>query len=62
MYSQSDFGHRHIDPLTKAVLDLINQSNRNCGALRMAVRILSYTFSLSNPSLCNIQICWGPER
>ena len=43
--------------LTRAVLDLMNQSNRNWGALRMAVRISSYTFSLSKPNLCSMHIC-----
>lgn len=44
---------------TCAVLDFRNQSNRNCGALLQAILSSSYTFSLSNPSLCSIQIWRG---
>ena len=42
---------------TTAVLDFINQSNLNCGALLTACRNSSYTFSLSKPSLWSMQIC-----
>ena len=49
--------HDDVSCLTWAVLDLRNQSNRNWGALRQAMRSSSYTFSFSNPSLCSMQIC-----
>ena len=48
--------HSYSKTLTWAVLDLRNQSNRNCGALLHAILSSSYTFSLSNPSLCSMQI------
>lgn len=50
-------GRRQISYLrcnSTAVRDLRNQSKRNCGAACTAARSSSYTFSLSNPNLCNI--------
>ena len=53
--------HSYSKILTWAVLDLRNQSNRNCGALLHAILSSSYTFSLSNPSLCSMQI-WRTKK
>lgn len=47
----------HTRPyFTMAVLDLRNQSKRNCGELRMHWRSSSYTLSLSKPSLWSMQM------
>ena len=62
-YSELDSFLHKIQRITWAVLDLRNQSKRNCGALLQAILSSSYTFSLSNPSLCNMQIwVWNVKR